>query len=60
MFGHAAFRPLWPVIFFLPLVLVGLAFLVESLLHMRSGISAAYHLRHLRSEDAGRVIHRGP
>lgn len=59
MFEHAALRPLWPVIFFLPLVLVGLAFLVESMLHWRSGISVAYHLRHLRSEDAGRGTHSG-
>jgi hypothetical protein len=60
MFEHTAFRPLWPVIFFLPLVLVGLAFLVESMLHWRSGMAPAYHLRHLRSEDGRAGIHRGP
>jgi hypothetical protein len=60
MFEHVAFRPLWPVIFFLPLVLVGLAYLVESLLQRRSAMSAAYHPRDLRSEGAGRRAHGGP
>ena len=33
MFAHAAgFRPLWPVILFLPWLLVGAAWLVRSLL----------------------------
>ena len=34
MFVHAAgFRPLWPVILFLPWLLVGIAWLVRSLSH---------------------------
>lgn len=38
MFVHAAFRPLWPVIFFLPLFFVGVAYLLEAVLHLRSWI----------------------
>jgi hypothetical protein len=36
MFEHEGFRPLWPVIFFLPWLLLGAAYLVESVLHWRS------------------------
>ena len=32
MFSHAGFRPLWPVILFLPWFLVGMAWLLRSLL----------------------------
>ena len=31
MFAHAGFRPLWPVIFFVPWLLLGLAFLLQSM-----------------------------
>jgi hypothetical protein len=33
MFVHVGFKPLWPVIFFLPWLLLGIAFLIESVLH---------------------------
>ncbi|HYL71699.1 MAG TPA: hypothetical protein VEY89_10410, partial [Candidatus Dormibacteraeota bacterium] len=36
MFAHSAFRPLWPVVFFLPWLLVGAAYILEALLHRRS------------------------
>lgn len=39
MFAHAAgFRPLWPVILFLPWLLVGIAWLLRSLLPGRKQI----------------------
>jgi hypothetical protein len=40
MFEHEGFRPLWPVIFFLPWLLVGAAYLLESMLHLRSGTAS--------------------
>jgi hypothetical protein len=58
MFEHAVYRPLWPVILFLPWVLVGIAYLVESVLHLRSGITAVYHVRRLRSGDPRGGPHR--
>ena len=36
MFGHAGFRPLWPVIFFLPWFFLGIAYLFESVLRRRA------------------------
>ena len=36
MFEHGGFRPLWPVIFFLPLFVVGAAYLLGSVLHGRA------------------------
>jgi hypothetical protein len=36
MFGNIGFRPLWPVIFFLPWLFLGIAWLLESLLHRNS------------------------
>ena len=36
MFEHGGFRPLWPVIFFLPLFFVGAAYLLESVRHGRA------------------------
>jgi len=35
MFAHSAFRPLWPVVFFLPWLLVGVAYIFEALLRRR-------------------------
>ena len=34
--AHTGIRHLWPVIFFLPWLLIGIVFLVESVLHRRS------------------------
>lgn len=42
MFMHLGFRPLWPVIVFLPWFVLGLAYLLESLLQRRPG-SAPTH-----------------
>jgi hypothetical protein len=42
MFMHLGSRPLWPVIVFLPWFLLGLAYLLESLLQRRPG-SASIH-----------------
>jgi hypothetical protein len=36
IFAHVGFRPLWPALLFLPLLLVGVAFILESVLHRRS------------------------
>jgi len=33
MFTHAGYRPLWPVIFFLPWIGLGIAYLAEVLVH---------------------------
>jgi hypothetical protein len=35
MFEYRGLRPLWPVIFFLPWLLVGVAYLLEAVLHRR-------------------------
>lgn len=35
MFLHPGFRPLWPVIFFLPWLLLGAAYLLQWVLHRR-------------------------
>jgi hypothetical protein len=40
MFEHEAFRPLWPVIFFLPWFFLGAAYLLESVRHRRSWMGA--------------------
>lgn len=49
MFAHSAFRPLWPVVFFLPWLLVGAAYVLEGLLQ-----------RHSRSALIQRAVHRHP
>jgi hypothetical protein len=36
MFATAGFRPLWPVIFFLPWLILGIAYLLESVRHRRA------------------------
>jgi tetratricopeptide (TPR) repeat protein len=55
MFMHAGFRPLWPVILFLPWVLLGAAYLLESALH-RSWAAAARHAgRQARRSSLGIV-----
>jgi hypothetical protein len=41
MFVHAAFRPLWPVIFFLPWLFLGIAYLIEWLRRSRMGPRAS-------------------
>lgn len=41
MFAHAAFRPLWPVVFFLPWLFVGAAYILEALLRRRSRSAVA-------------------
>lgn len=51
MFAHSAFRPLWPVIFFVPWLLVGAAYILEALLHRRSRVvvtqrAVGTHLHH--------------
>jgi hypothetical protein len=58
MFVHAAFRPLWPVLLFLPWLVVGIAYLVESVLQRRTAGAAALGVHHLRSAAAGRGAHR--
>jgi hypothetical protein len=42
MFEHEGFRPLWPVIFFLPWLLVGVGYLLESVLHWRSRTASSH------------------
>lgn len=44
MFAHAGFRPLWPVIFFLPLFFIGVAFILESVRHRRSAMLPIHQL----------------
>jgi len=44
MFAHTGYRPLWPVIFLLPWLLLGIAYLVESILRRRSGAAALQRL----------------
>jgi len=43
MFVHGGFRPVWPVIFFLPLFFVGAAYLLESVRNGRAWM-ALMHL----------------
>src|SRR6478735_4968119 len=57
MFAHSAFRPLWPVVFFLPWLLVGAAYILEALLQRRSRVAVTpravgAHLLH-RSRQLG-------
>jgi hypothetical protein len=54
MFAHAAgFRPLWPVILFLPWLLVGTAWLIRSLLPaVRTLPLPVRHLDHHRGRAA--------
>jgi hypothetical protein len=59
MFEHAAFRPFWPVIFLLPWVLVGIGYLVESLLQRRPGMIRIYPVRRVRSANPGGGTYRG-
>jgi hypothetical protein len=44
MFLHAGPRPLWPIIVFLPWLLLGFAYLIESLLRRRAGSTAIHHM----------------
>jgi hypothetical protein len=46
MVEHEGLRPLWPVIFFLPWVFVGVAYLLEAVLHRRSWTLATSRGRH--------------
>jgi hypothetical protein len=41
MFAHSAFRPVWPVVLFLPWLLVGMAYIVEALLTQRRARSVS-------------------
>ena len=43
MFAHSTFRPLWPVVFFLPWLLVGAAYILEALLQRRSRLAGTQH-----------------
>ena len=57
MFAHSGFRPLWPVVFFLPWLLVGAAYILEALLQRRSRVAVTpravgAHLLH-RSRQLG-------
>lgn len=45
MYAHVGLRPLWPVIFFLPLVFVGVAYLLESLRHGRAWMASIHRLK---------------
>jgi hypothetical protein len=54
MFEHVGFKPLWPVVFFLPWLLLGLALMVESVRHQRFRVSA---LRISLSPRSGRREH---
>ena len=63
MFAHSEFRPLWPVVFFLPWLLVGMAYSVEALLIQRRsrGLlmrrAASTPLRpHARRSGAGLMV----
>ena len=40
MFAHAGFRPLWPVVFFLPWFLLGVAYIFQALLQPRSPMAS--------------------
>ena len=51
MFPHSAFRPVWPVVFFLPWLLVGVAYIFEALLQRRlrlASLRRALSYRHRR------------
>ena len=41
--GNIGFRPLWPVIFFLPWLSLGIACLVASVLHRRFATTQMIH-----------------
>jgi hypothetical protein len=43
MFATAGFRPLWPVVFFLPFLILGIAYLVESVRHRRARAAPVVH-----------------
>jgi hypothetical protein len=43
MFATAGLRPLWPVIFFLPWLILGIAYLLESVRHRRAGAAPMAH-----------------
>jgi hypothetical protein len=45
LFQHVGFKPLWPVVFFLPWLLFGVALVVESVRHRRFGVSAPQAMR---------------
>jgi len=56
MFAHSAFRPLWPVVFFLPWLLVGAAYILEALVQHRARMAVTqravgsylhHHARHV-------------
>jgi hypothetical protein len=33
MFSHGGFRPLWPVVFFLPWLILGIMYLIDAVRH---------------------------
>jgi len=43
MFATAGFRPLWPVILFVPWLILGIAYLVESVRHRRAKAAPVVH-----------------
>src|SRR6266481_9203748 len=45
MFATAGFRPLWPVIFFLPWLILGIAYLLESVRHRRARAAPVVHCK---------------
>ena len=58
MFAHTGYRPLWPVIFLLPWLLLGVAYLVESIVRRRAGAAALQRL-HGTMRSAPRIAARG-
>ena len=57
MLATAGFRPLWPVIFFLPWLILGIAYLLESVRRRRARAAAVVHgkVMSLLSVDKQRV-----
>ena len=53
MFATAGFRPLWPVIFFLPWLILGIAYLLESVRHRRARAARVVHGKVMSLRYAG-------
>jgi hypothetical protein len=53
MFVHTGVKHFWPAVFVLPWMLLGIAYLVESVLHRRSGVEASerFHRKTVGARD---------
>jgi hypothetical protein len=56
VFAHAGFRPMWPVILFLPWLLLGVAYLITGVVRSASGIYRRRAGGNFRSQPVGEVV----